>query len=393
MNRSVPHGGNVYRVAKRLGRSIDSFVDFSASINPWGPPTSVLGAMRLALTGCARYPDPHSEELCERLAKEHGVPQGSILLGNGSAELIRLLPKALGVRHGYVVGPTFMEFEHSLRVAGASCTYVHAESARKYDPPLDTLLQFVNQKGVSSQAKPSRMSAISNAVFFCHPNSPTGRGVSFARVRELVRQTEREGWWLVIDEAFMDFWPSHSMVSWVNNCERVLVLRSFTKFFGIPGLRLGYIVGSVPVIQNLHPYLPPWSINHIAQRAGVAAIEDSAFRRRSLRLLERDRASFMSQLQRISGIRVIPPKANFVMVELPKECSAEALISRLEQQGVLVRNCATFSGMTTPAIRLAVRRSHENSRLVRLLKRALQDQLETNSVQGGKQPRMAKLPR
>ncbi len=137
VNQPVVHGGHVHQVAKALGRPWTSFVDFSASINPLGPPTSVLRAIR-ACPSCLRALSGSSTEaLRQRLAKEHGISPDSIVLGNGSAELIRVLPLALSLRQGYVVGPTFMEYEESLHVAGVRCTYVLADSAERYAPPLE----------------------------------------------------------------------------------------------------------------------------------------------------------------------------------------------------------------------------------------------------------------
>ena len=234
VNQSVQHGGNVHQVAKALGRPVSSFVDFSASINPLGPPASVLRAMRQALAGCVNYPDPQSEILRERLASEHGISQESILLGNGSAELIRVLPKALGLHHGYVVGPTFMEFEYSLKVAGAGCTYVHAESTRRYTPPLERLSQTLAENGLASRMMGRKNVASDLAVFFCHPNSPTGRVVPVQHLRQMMRHVDQAGCWMIVDEAFIEFSSSPSLIKDVTKHQRLLVLRSFTKILCDP---------------------------------------------------------------------------------------------------------------------------------------------------------------
>ncbi len=373
VNQSVKHGGNVHQVAKALGRPVSSFVDFSASINPLGPPASVLRAMRQALAGCVNYPDPQSEILRERLASEHGISQESILLGNGSAELIRVLPKALGLQHGYVVGPTFMEFEYSLKVAGAGCTYVHAESTRRYTPPLERLSQTLEENGLASRMMRRKNVASDLAVFFCHPNSPTGRVVPVQHLRQMMRQVDQAGCWMIVDEAFIEFSSSPSLIKDVTKHQRLLVLRSFTKFYAIPGIRLGYMIGPPDVIGTIHPHLPPWSVNHVAQAAGVAALADKYFRERSLRFIQQERRRFMSRLRAVPGLRVIPSQANFVMVELPEGCATERVVTRLEDQGILVRNCQTFSGVSPSALRLAIRRPQDNNRLVQALQGALQE--------------------
>lgn len=369
MTQPVVHGGQVHQIAKALGRTVDSFIDFSASINPFGPPSPVLDAMQQALPACGHYPDPTAEDLRMRLAKEHGISSDSIVLGNGSSELIRILPRALSLCQGYVAGPTFMEYEASLHIAAARCTYVLATSAEKYAPPLGQLSLLVD--GI--QKHRFRNEDSFTAVFVCNPNSPTGRVVSARSLRTLYRQIEQAGLWMVVDEAFIDFCPSHSLIKEIPNARRLLILRSFTKFYGMPGIRLGYLVGAPETVTKIRRFLPPWSVSHFAQEAGVAALDDVKYRRRSVKFMQQERQRFMTRLRGVPGLRIIPTSANFVMVELPSKCVTANLVSRLTRQGILVRDCQTFSGMTQPALRLAIRYPPDNNRVIHALKEALRD--------------------
>ncbi len=373
MTKPVVHGGQVHQIAKELGRSVDSFIDFSASINPFGPPASVLSAMQQALPACGHYPDPFTEALRLRLAKEHGISPDSIVLGNGSSELIRMLPLALSLRQGYVAGPTFMEYEASLRVVGARCRYVLASSGEKYAPPMEELSLLVDAIRSGSRKVSRRGGASHTAVFFCNPNSPTGRVVTARSLRTLYRKIEEAGLWLVVDEAFIDFCPSHSLIKDISNARRLLILRSFTKFYGMPGIRLGYLVGAPETVATIRRLLPPWSVSHFAQVAGVAAVGDARYRKRSVKFMHQERPRFMRQLRAVSGLRVIPASANFVMVELPSTCGTASLVARLARQGILVRDCQTFSGMTQPALRLAIRHPRDNNGVVHALKKALRE--------------------
>ncbi|HNP27452.1 MAG TPA: threonine-phosphate decarboxylase CobD [Nitrospirales bacterium] len=371
--KPVVHGGQVHQVARALGRPVDSFLDFSASINPFGPPASVLSAMQQALPACGHYPDPSADGLRTRLAKEHGISPDSIVLGNGSAELIRILPWALSLRQGYVAGPTFMEYEASLHIAGARCRYVLATSAEKYAPPLERLSLLVDEICSGSQKTARRGLKSSTAVFFCNPNSPTGRVVTARSLRTLYRQIEQAGLWMVIDETFIDFCPSHSLIKEIANARRLLILRSFTKFYGMPGIRLGYLVGAPETVATIRRLLPPWSVSHFAQEAGVAAVNDARYRQRSVKFMQQERQRFMTRLRAVPGLRVIPASANFVMVELPLRCVTAILVSRLARKGILVRDCQTFSGMTQPAIRLAIRHPRDNNDVVLALKEVLRE--------------------
>jgi len=373
VNQRETHGGQVYQLAKQLGRPVDALIDFSASLNPLGPPTSVSRAMRHAVIGCRHYPDPYSEDLRACLAQEHGITEESILVGNGSAELIRILPKALALRYALIVGPTFSEFENSLRLEGARRTFLHAVSIQRYAPSLGRFSEIFEEWRFAPKKKGRKDVAKNNAVFVCNPNSPTGRRISLRDLRQMVCQVDRVGSWMIVDEAFIDWCPSYSLIKDISKYSRLLVLRSFTKFFAIPGIRLGYVVGEPKVIQSIRKHLPPWSVNHVAQAAGVAALADSRFRQRSQRFMQQERPHFIAQLRTIPGLRVIPSQANFVMVEVPSGCITEDLVARLQDQGLLVRDCQTFSGVTQPALRFAVRLRRENHRLVQILKKVLKD--------------------
>ena len=362
MKQPVIHGGQVYQMARALGRSVDSFVDFSASVNPLGPPASVLCAIQRALPACGQYPDPTAEALCGRLAREYGIPPDSIVAGNGSAELIRVLPLALGLREGYVMGPTFMEYEASLHIAGARCTYILATSEERYAPPIQCLSRLVETR---------RRLGPQTAVFICNPNSPTGRIVSVRDLRSVYRRVEQAGLWMVVDETFIDFRSSHSLIHDVSSSPRLLIFRSFTKFYGMPGIRLGYLVGYPDTIGIVRRLLPPWSVSHFAQVAGVAAVDDVRYRQKSVKFITQERMRFMTRLRAIKGLRVIPSSANFVMVEMPSGCPLEKIVSQLAHRGILVRDCRTFSGIFQPALRFAVRHRRENNFLIRTLQEVL----------------------
>ena len=234
MIQQAIHGGQVYQLAKQLGRPVETLVDYSASMNPLGTSAAVLKAMHNAIDACQHYPDPDSEDLRARLSQEHGIAEEAILVGNGSAEIIRALPKALDLRHGLIVGPTFSEFERSLRLAGAATSSVDAVSAQRYAPPLEALLDVLKK-----WKRPLRLKGAvhHDAVFICNPNSPTGRHISRRDFRHIMSEVNRIGCWLIVDEAFIDWCPSHSLIHDLSICPRLVILRSFTKFFSIPGLR------------------------------------------------------------------------------------------------------------------------------------------------------------
>jgi threonine-phosphate decarboxylase len=276
-------------------------------------------------------------------------------VGNGSAELISLLPHGLGIKQAVVIGPTFSEYETAIRQADAVCTYCLADRQEEYRPPIDRVMMQV-QKGRNIEA-----------VFLCNPNSPTGQAVTKTELLPLIDELNQIGCWLVLDEAFGEFAPDHSLLGVLANYPRLVVLRSCTKFFSIPGLRLGYLVGHPSVLELVRRRQAPWSVNALAQVAAVAALEESGYRETSLRYIEKERARLCAALRAIPGPEVFSSAANFLLLELPRAVTAAASADRLREAGILVRDCSNVPGLNDRTIRIAVKRRRDNERLCREL--------------------------
>ncbi|WP_447968411.1 threonine-phosphate decarboxylase CobD [Nitrospira sp. M1] len=365
------HGGNVHAVARSQGRSVQHVLDFSASINPLGLSPSVRRAIQRAIALAIHYPEIDAQSLRAQLAKHHRIPEECLIVGNGSAELISVIPRALGSRHGLVIGPTFMEFERALMLAGAHCTYVHATPNARYAPPIDDVCILLHKQS-GMRTNPSRRGIHPiDTVFLCHPNSPTGQVISRTSFQQLLESVQQAGARLVVDEAFVDYCATRSVFQYAGKSETLLVLRSFTKFFAIPGLRLGYVGGPANVVSHIRSILPPWSVNVLASAAAEAALRDTTYRRQSVQCMKKERSRFAQALRQIPGLRVYPSAANFLLVQLNEHDQVSLLTQELCAQGIVIRNCHNFAGIDAPTIRLAVRRPKENDRLVKALTREL----------------------
>ena len=364
----------MHAVAREERVPVHKLIDFSASINPLGIPPGVPRAVVRAIPSSIHYPDPVGTELRSQIGAFHRIAPDSIVLGNGSAELISVLPRALIVRHGLVIGPTFMEFERALALAGAQCTYVHAEAKNQYAPPVDRVCQILSQgKGGDGKNRSHRRGNARkiDAVFLCNPNSPTGRALPSAHVLQLLQAVRKGKARLIIDEAFVDFCASRSVIREIEHSHDLLVLRSFTKFFAIPGIRIGYVAGPKALVDPIREAIPPWSVNHLAQAAAIAALDDRDYRRQSVAFMREERIRFGRLLRRIPGVRLYPSQANFLLLELPPRCPADHVVDWCKEQNILVRNCQDFAGMNAHTLRLAVRRPLENNRLIKILTRAI----------------------
>jgi len=302
------------------------------------------------------YPDPDCWQLRQELTQQIGVDPDMILVGNGSTELIHLLPRALTIKAALIIGPTFEEYARALTNAGSSVQYVHARREERFRPPLnDVLRQF--------SAKQSKF----DAVFLCNPNNPTGQVMSRLALCELAEVVERQQGWLIIDEAFIDYCQEQSVVSLVSEHPRMMVLRSLTKFYAMPGLRIGYLVGASKVVDRLKDRQPPWSVNSLAQEVSRAVLHDQAYATQSRIFMKSERSRFVRGLRSLSGLRVYSSAANFVLIELPASICAGEMTDRLASGRLLVRDCSTLPGLTTQMIRVAIRTVKENRRLIAAL--------------------------
>ncbi len=357
------HGGDVYAASRELGRDVATLIDFSASINPLGPSPDVWRAITGARHLIPHYPDPECWELRQALADRWCVEPARIVMGNGSIELIHALPRALKIDRLVLVQPTFSEYAASMARAGGRVTALCADRETQYALPIDRLCQLLER-----QTKGSRTI---DGMLLCNPNSPTGQACEAADVLRLVRAAQRRGCWLIIDETFADYCPERSFLPLSPAWSKVVVLRSLTKFYGLPGLRVGYAVAAPAVAQRLRDVLPPWSVNAMGQVASLAALRNQAHAKKSLQFVVSERARMSDELARLPDCEVFPAYANFIFMELPPGWHASQITEQLRHEGLLIRDCSSVPGANRRSIRVAVRSRQDNDRLLKSLSRLL----------------------
>jgi threonine-phosphate decarboxylase len=350
------HGGNVYKAAHQQRVPVEQIIDFSASINPLGPPAAMSRAIRSALKQIVHYPDPDCRKLRQELAQQCGMDPDMILVGNGSSELIHLLPRALRIKSALIIGPTFEEYARALLEAGSLVQYVHAKQEQRFRPPLQDVLERLS-------AKRSKF----DAVFLCNPNNPTGQVMNRRALGELAEVVERQQGWLIVDEAFVDYCQEQSVISLLKEHPHMVVLRSLTKFYAMPGLRIGYLLGASKVVGLVKERQPPWSVNSLAQVVSCAVLQDETYANKSRVFMENERSCLVRGLRSLSGLQVYSSAANFVLIGLPIWMSAGEVTDRLAAERLLVRDCSALPGLTTQMIRVAIRTAKENQRLLKTL--------------------------
>lgn len=336
------HGAHGDLVSRALDVRVGELLDFSQNINPLGAPRSALEAAQRALSEDSdRYPDLEYTGLREALAAYLGVGAGMVVPTNGGAEALFLAARAAGADgRALVLEPTFSEYAAAARASGLEPVRMVArrpEEGFRWDPT-----SYRDLEGVS-------------VVFLCNPNNPTGNSLGRDEVLEMAARVEEAGAVLVVDEAFADFAPGISVTAMVDR--GLWVARSFTKFFAIPGLRLGCLVcDDAACVQALQP---SWPVNAVAVAAGIAAVRDRGFAETSVAEVARLRKDLFGALDALPGLQPFPGAANFLLVRGP-----DGLPGRLARRGVLVRGCGPFYGLGPEYFRVAVRSAEENGRLV-----------------------------
>jgi threonine-phosphate decarboxylase len=363
LNKTLVHGGNVYAAARELKRPIGSIVDFSASINPLGPSPRAIRALTAATPLIPHYPDPDCFSLKHIIARRWHVSPDRLVIANGSSELIDVIPRALSIRSALIVGPTYGEYARAVDRARGRFKMVLAKRREEYRPPLEE----VTRRWLALR---SGRTAI-DAVFICHPNSPTGRPCEPQQLEDLFVAADRARVWVILDESFIDYCDDLTCLTRLPAYARLIILRSFTKFYGIPALRIGYSMSAPSVAATLRRHQMPWSVNAVAQRAAEAAIRDERHARRCLLYVQRERERMVKHLAKLPGVTVIPSSTNFVLVELPRMVRARSIALNLRRRGMLIRDCSSTEGCSPQSLRIAVRRTVENNRLLAALNELL----------------------
>jgi threonine-phosphate decarboxylase len=349
------HGGNVDRWARSAGIEARDVIDFSASINPLGPPAAARTVFTKSYAEAQRYPDPYGKQLKEALAKHHEMKPTEILVGNGSTQLIYLLCAALRPRKALVVGPAFSEYANALALAGASI--------RDLSLTADEGFQFSTDRFMAAWEKDC------NIVFLATPNSVTGQLIPKTALETIARVAFARKSLIVVDEAFIDFVENESIKALVRQNPYLLVLRSLTKYYALPGLRLGYLLGETRRIAQLAAYQEPWSVNTPALNVALACLKDARFTTQTDHWLAKERVFISKHLAALDGFHPTPSQTNFLLVKIGKSSgNALQLRSFLLGKKILIRACDSFAGLGRAYFRVAVRRRRDNRRLVAALR-------------------------
>jgi threonine-phosphate decarboxylase len=358
--RFVSHGGDVWGFSRKYNIPLENVLDFSGPINYLGPAPKAVDAVKEYAKLIRFYPDPNPVELKTEIAKYvgHDVEPENIILGNGSIELIYMITEILSAPFKALIPvPSFTEYEKAaLRVNGET-----------------TFLQLPDDFALENDKIKAAITEDTKILCICNPHSPSGTLYSRDELLDLVDYCQKKNVIFSVDENYIEFaqkGEEATLAGMIKEYENLFVIRSVTKFYGMPGIRLGYGVASEDLIEQLEVVRQPWSINSLAGYATLAAFSDKEFIQNTKETIAKEREVFAKSLNQIEGLKVYPSVTDFLLVKIMNQkLTSTMLKEQMAKQGMLIRDCCTFVGLDDSYVRVTVRSAKDNQKLVEAFKK------------------------
>lgn len=359
------HGGDIY--------SREILWDFSANINPLGPPQSVKEAICRSARCCAAYPDNECRRLVQALSAYHDCPKEDILCGNGAADIIWLLAAAVRPEYAIIPAPTFSEYERALTAAGSRVIHRYASGEEPFSIHTGPLMEAAMLQDCTPDKENG--SNPRGMIVLCNPNNPTGLVMEREEVVRLAEFAEKRKIILLLDECFMDFLDcpnTYSMLSLRHRFPHLVILKAFTKLYGMAGLRLGYcLTGNHLLLEQVRQQRQPWSVSTPAQMAGLAALSEDGYVEKTRTVIARGREQLFRGLKDL-GFKVWPGRANYLFFrDMHAEAESQNLYRFCMEKKLLLRSCGNYPGLDGSYYRVCVKTKEENEHLLDILKEYL----------------------
>ncbi|EGT3616649.1 threonine-phosphate decarboxylase [Clostridium perfringens] len=352
---NLGHGGNVEELKRTYGLKEEEIIDFSANINPMGISEKVKDAMIRGLNSIERYPDITYYELKRELSNFENVDLDKIVLGNGAAEVIFNVARGIKPKKALIVAPTFSEYEDALN--SVECKVNHYILKNRYSLDNEFLEEIKEDLDI---------------IFLCNPNNPTGALLEKDFSLKILEKAKNMDITVVFDESFLDFVENnekYSVIEYLNDFHNLIVVKSLTKLFAFPGIRLGYGLSSNPkIIEKVNSVATPWSVNTVADYAGREALKEVKYIKDSIAYVKKENEFLYNGLKAFKEITVFKGAVNFIFFKLKNELD---LREELIKQGIIIRSCNNYIGLDNSYYRVAVRRREENERLLEALSKIL----------------------
>jgi threonine-phosphate decarboxylase len=348
------HGGDPERELKRLGIDAREVIDFSVNVSPLGVPEEIKAIWNDLFREIESYPTVDGQGVMHYYEKRFGLDPAQILAGNGSTESIYLAPRALGLQKVVVINPSFHDYTRASLAAGAELIPVELKAADGFAPPDLSVLE--------------KALANSDGLFVGNPNNPTGTVFPRKLLLDLAKTFPSK--WLLVDEAFVQFLDQPQAIILIKEEPppvNILVFHSLTKFFALPGLRLGAVVGHPDIISRFRQLKEPWSVNRIAEKVAMKLIDCGDYEEKLANLIRRERPRVFARLKKIAGFQPFEPAANFLLARWRQTDELDDFLLFMMRSGIHLRDCRNFPGLEDNFFRMAIRQPEENDRVLSLM--------------------------
>lgn len=355
--KDLGHGANTEMMAIKYNKNPKDILDFSSNINPKLIP-NLENYILEGLKECTSYPDINYTNLRKNISEYIKIKPEFIIPGNGATEIIYLLMKSINKRLA-ILNPTFSEYKRSAELNELEIIHLNLDKNNNFEINLEEVKANIDKF---------------DSLFVCNPNNPNGKVKNLEKLLELIVQKNKL---LIVDETFMEFVESeeeYSLIKYIDKYDNLFILKAVTKFFGMPGLRLGYgITSNKDIIEKIYNYKEPWTVNSFADNLSNYIFKDKKYIKESKEFYIEERKSMCNNLREIESIEVYDTDTNFILIKLNNHKSNDIREKLFVESNILVRDASNFIGLDDRYIRVAIKSKSENEILIKELNRVLGD--------------------
>lgn len=355
------HGGNIYKF-EREGRK--DILDFSSNINPLGVPKKFVNIAKKHFDKLVNYPDPYYIDLRKKIAEFNLINIDNVIVGNGATEILFLYMRALKPKKVLLLAPCFAEYERALKSISAKIEYFELKESENFYPNIEKLKKEIEVNNY-------------DLLVFCNPNNPTGQFIKIDDIKKVIETCENKNTKIFIDEAFIEFvenWREKT-VSLLKN-KNIFIMRAFTKFFAIPGLRLGYGIGfDEEILKKMWQEKEPWTVNTFANLAGLTMLDDEEYIEKTEKWILEEIEFVYKKLNKFVNVKIYKTECNFILIKL-FNISSTSLRDKMIEKNILIRDASNFKFLDDSFIRLAIKDRKSNLKMLEILSGIVEERME-----------------
>ena len=346
------HGGNIYKF-QREGKN--DILDYSSNINPLGVPEKFINIAKKSFNKLVNYPDPYYIDLRKKIAEFNSLDLSNIIVGNGATEILFLYLKALKPKKVLILAPCFAEYERALKSVSAEINYFELKESDNFYPNIESLKKEIETNNY-------------DLLLFCNPNNPTGQFIKLQDIKEIIDVCEKKNTKIFVDEAFIEFienWQEKTVSLFKN--KNIFIMRAFTKFFAIPGLRLGYGIGfDEEILNRMWDEKEPWTVNTFANLAGLVMLDDKEYIEKSEKWILEEKNFMYKELSEFQYLKAYKTECNFILLKI-QNISSTSLRDKMIEKNILIRDASNFKFLDYHFIRLAIKDRESNIKVLEAL--------------------------